>query len=149
MRHRVNWLAIFVSGIVFWLFGWLWYDVLFKSAYASAVGATPLGQSMASQGMTPLYPVVVSFVMAFFAAYGIARMLSWRENMTAARGAFIGCSMGLLIYGSMTWTSYAFLGLGANLGWINILYVAIGMGVQGLILGAWKPAIALEGARTA
>jgi hypothetical protein len=133
MKHRVNWLAIIVSGFAFWLFGGLWYDVIFKTAYAAAA------PSQAMANATATYPLVVSFVMSFFLAYGVARMLSWREDLHAWRGAFIGCSMGLLVYGTMAWTAYAFLGLGATLGWINVGYVAIGMGIQGLILGAWRP----------
>ncbi len=86
-----------------------------------------------------MYAYLIAFIMGFFIAYGIARMLSWRGSVGAGRGAFIGLSMGLLIFGAATWLDYAFEMRGAMLGWINIGYVALGMALQGAILGAWQP----------
>lgn len=134
--YKVNWLAIIVADIVFFLFGGLWYSLLFKNQWIIAAGKTP-GEAMA--GGAVWYPYAVAFIAGFFIAYGIARMLSWRENVNAGRGAFIGFSMGLLIFGAATWMDYAFGGIGMALGWINIGYVAIGMALQGALIGAWKP----------
>lgn len=134
--HRVNWWAIAVSAIVFFLFGWLWYDVLFGNAWLASIGKTQA--QMTAAGVTP-YPFVVSIVMGFFMAYGVARILSWRGDSNAARGAFIGLSVGLLIFGTMTWMDYAYEMRGAALGYINIGYVVIGMAIVGAILGAWRP----------
>ncbi len=131
---RVNWLAIVVSAIVFFAFGGLWYGVLFKSQWMQAMS---LGATSAPTGGT--YQYVVAVIMAFFAAYGIARVFSWRGNVDVGRGAFIGFSIGLLIYGSMTWMTYAFEMRGPALGGIDIGYVAIGMAIMGAIIAAWKP----------
>jgi hypothetical protein len=68
----------------------------------------------------------------------LARILAWRGDKTPGRGAFIGLSMGLLIFGSMTWMDYAFEMRGATLGWINIGYVAVGMAIMGAILDRWR-----------
>jgi uncharacterized protein DUF1761 len=137
MKHLVNWWAILVSAIVFFLFGWLWYDVLFGKAWLAALGLTQAQQTAMGGGTA--YPFILSLVMAFFCAYGIARALSWRADYSAARGAFIGLSLGLLIFGSMTWMDYTYEMRGATLTLIEIGYVVIGMGIMGLILGAWKP----------
>jgi Protein of unknown function (DUF1761) len=129
---RVNWTAIVVSAIVFFIFGWLWYDLLFHSLWVAEIA------KVSPQGAMPRgtwYPFVVSLLMAFCLAYGLARILAWRGQMNPFRGAFIGFSMGLLIFGSMTWMNYAFFGLGATLGFINVGYVAVGMAIQGAILG--------------
>ena len=132
---RVNWLAIIASAIVFFLFGGLWYGILFKAAWMQAVS---IGMSAPpSPGGTYQYAIAV--IMAFFAAYGIARVFSWRGNVDVGRGAFIGLSLGLLIYGSMTWMTYAFEMRGPALGWIDIGYVSLGMAIMGAIIAAWKP----------
>ena len=134
---RVNWAAIIVSAIVFFLFGWVWYDVLFRTVWSASITSSSL-QSMANGGI-PAYQLIVAVVTAFFLAYGLARILEWRGDMNPGRGAFIGFSMGLLIFGSMTWMDYAFSNLGVTLGFINVGYVAVGMALQGAILGAWQP----------
>lgn len=134
--HRVNWWAIVVSAIVFFLLGWLWYGVLFRNAWLAAVGNTQAQMPAAS---ATLYPFVVSIFMAFFLAYGLARILSWRGDYTPWRGAFIGISTGLLFFGTMTWMDYAYEMRGVALGLINVGYVVVGMGIIGLMLGAWPP----------
>lgn len=134
---RVNYAAIVVSAIVFWIFGFVWYGLLFKSAWYAAAGIS--AGAMASGGSgAGIYAMVVSLVMAFFCAYGLARILVWRGDKTVGRGAFIGLSMGLLIFGTMTWMDYAFEMRGATLGWINIGFVAIGMAIMGAILDGWR-----------
>jgi uncharacterized protein DUF1761 len=133
--HRVNWWAILVSGIVFFVLGSVWYGVLFGAAWKSAMGS---GVYIMTSGIT-IYSLVVAFVMAFFLAYGIARVLSWRGDLSPSRGLVIGASLGLLVFGTMTWMDYAFEMRGPLLGAINVGYVVVGMAIQGLILGAWKP----------
>jgi hypothetical protein len=133
---RVNYAAIVVSAIVFWIFGWVWYDLLFKNAWLAAAGISQ--SAMGSGGGGAIYAMVVSIVMAFFLAYGLARILVWRGDKAVGRGAFIGFSMGLLIFGTMTWMDYAFEMRGMILGWINVGFVAIGMAIMGAILDAWK-----------
>jgi hypothetical protein len=137
MRHRVNWWAIAVSAVVFFLIGWLWYDVLFGNAWVAALGKTQ--QQMAAGEANPAYPLILSLAMAFFLSYGVARMLSWLAPMSAMRGAAIGLSMGLLIFGSMTWMDYTYEMRGSTLTLIEVGYVVVGMGVIGLIEGAWRP----------
>jgi hypothetical protein len=132
---NVNWLAILVSDIVLFIFGWVWYDLLFAGAWLAAL------RSVSPQAMMAFtwYPFVVALVSGFFLAYGVALILKWRGPVGLLEGAWIGFAFGLLIFGTMTWLSYAYSGWGAMLGFINVGYVAVGMGIQGAILAAWKP----------
>jgi len=134
--HRVNWWAIVVSAIAFFLFGWLWYGVLFAHAWYMAIGKS---EQQTTGGGASVSPFALSLVMAFFLSYGLARILSWRGEMTPLRGAFIGFSAGVLIFGTMTWMDYAFEMRPGSLLAINVGDVAIGMAIVGAILGAWKP----------
>ena len=135
---RVNWLAIVVSAIVLFFFGWVWYHVLFGTMWKAEM-ATLAPAAMAGVSTNSWYPRVVAIVMSFVSAYGLARILGWRGDWSVGRGAFIGLSMGLLIFGSMTWLDYAFSGFGSTLGWINIGFVAVGMAIQGVVLALMKP----------
>ena len=133
---RVNWLAIVVSAVVFFLFGWLWYTV-FGNAWAQSLGTTREAM-MAANGSNP-YPYIISLVCAFFISYGVARVLSWHAATTPARGAFIGFSLGFLFVGMSLWLTYAYEHRTIELGLINTGYIAIGMAIQGAILAAWRP----------
>lgn len=133
---RVNWLAIVVATIALFLFGYLWYGVLFGNMWVAEM--QKINPQFPSGMSANWYPYAVSIVMGFFSAYGVARCIGWRGDVNIGRGAFIGFSMGLLIFGSMTWLGYAYSHFGATLGWINIGFVAIGLAIQGAILGAMK-----------
>jgi len=135
--HRVNWWAIVVATIAYFIFGYLWYGVIFPAAWLAALGKTEA--PLAAGGGSVAFPYAVTLVLSFFLTYGLARVLSWRGNANAARGALIGVSMGLLIFGTMTWMDYMYEMRGTAIALINIGYVVVGMGIQGLILGAWKP----------
>jgi hypothetical protein len=135
MRIKVNWWAILVSDIVLFLLGWLWYDVLFGTTWLAAMGKNAGNTT----GGSPWYPFAVSLVTGFFLAYGLALILKWRGPVGPLEGAWIGFAFGLLIFGTMTWMDYAYSGWGVMLGLINVGFVAVGMGIQGAILAAWKP----------
>jgi hypothetical protein len=133
---KVNWWAILVADIVLFLLGWLWYDVLFGSMWMAAVREVTPQVGMASGW----YPFAVSLVTGFFLAYSLALILKWRGPVGPLEGAWIGFAFGVLIFGTMTWMDYVYSGWGITLGFINVGYVAVGMGIQGAILAAWKPA---------
>ncbi len=134
MRIKVNWWAILVADIVLFLLGWLWYDILFGTMWMTALREVTPQVSMSSGW----YPFAVSFVGGFFLAYSLALILKWRGPVGPLEGAWIGFAFGVLIFGTMTWMDYVYSGWGMTLGYINVGFVAVGMGVQGAILAAWK-----------
>ena len=132
---RVNWLAILTSAIVFFLFGGLWFKGL-GDPWATALGSTA---AVMAASNAHAYPYAVAFVMGFFIAYGLARIILWRGDVNPFRGAIIGFSFALLIFGAGTWLDYAFEHRSIVLSLINVGYMAIGMAIQGAILSLWKP----------
>jgi len=134
MHPKVNWWAIIVSDIVLFILGWLWYDLLFGKTWMTALQAVTPHVT----GGFSWYPFAVSLVGGFFLAYGIALLLKWRGPVGALEGAWIGFAFGLLIFGTMTWMDYVYSGWGVTLGLVNVGFVAVGSGVQGAILAAWK-----------
>ena len=134
MRIKVNWWAILVADIVLFLLGWLWYDVLFGSMWMAALREVTPQVSMTASW----YPFAVSLVTGFFLAYALALILKWRGTVGPLEGAWIGFAFGVLIFGTMTWMDYAYSGWGVTLGFINVGFVAVGMGIQGAILAAWR-----------
>jgi hypothetical protein len=136
---RVNYLAIVIATVVLFLFGYVWYDLLFgKMWYAEMAHITAPGVMTGMAGAA-WYPFAVTIVTGFFSAYGLARILGWRGKVGVAEGAFIGFSMGLLLFGTMTWMDYAYSGFGMTLGWLNVGYVAVGFAIQAAILAAMPP----------
>ena len=133
---RLNWLAIIVSSIVLFLFGWLWYGMLFASMWLAEM--QKINPSFAPGMSASWYPYTVSIVTGILSGYGIARVLKWHGEANAMIGAMIGGSMAILFFGTMTWMGYAYSHFTMTLGWINIGFATVGFAIQGAILGAWK-----------
>ncbi|MEE8297052.1 MAG: DUF1761 domain-containing protein, partial [Hyphomicrobium sp.] len=55
----LSYFAIVIAAVVSFLFGWLWYGVLFPKAWVEAVGKTE--EELRAQGNSPA-PFITAFV---------------------------------------------------------------------------------------
>ncbi len=128
----INHLAVWVSAIVFFLWGYVWYSVLFKNL------VTALMAQMNTQ-MSPTSPVpyIVGFLMALVLAYGTAIALADSQNHTAAHGISFGFFMGVIFYAGPRLTQTLFSGTSLS-GWLmDIGWALIGFAIVGAIVGGW------------
>ena len=139
MASRLNHLAVFVSALAFFIWGWVWYSLLFGGMYTALVGKA--SGSMSSMG--PQF--AISFIMGWLLSYVTAIALHDTENPNPVRhGIEFGVFFGVGIYATMTLVNYAYDGRPYALWAINAGYVVTGMAIIGGIIGAWlkKPAAA-------
>jgi hypothetical protein len=134
MPERINHLAVFVAAIVFFLWGGLWYDVLFGKAWTSALGPA------ASQIPAPSpYLFLASFVLGWCLAMGTAIALTRRpEDQTVQQGVSFAIFMGLTIWVTMSAQQNLYEGRSVILTLINAGYVLGGFALIGAIVGGWK-----------
>jgi len=129
---RINWLAVVVGAIVYFLFGGLWYGLLFSRQWLAYEGKTQM-----SQDITPL---IVSVVVSLILSFGVAIALSHDDNRTAAHGAQFGIFFGLFFMASTMLQGNTYEGKPLGLWAINAGYEVIGLVLLGLIHGVWKKA---------
>ncbi len=133
MGSRINHVAVFVSAIVFYVIGWLWYDLLFGHAWMALTGHVQTSMS----NMTGT--LAGGFLLSWFLAYVIGIALADTTNPNPGRhGVEFGVFMGLGVFGSMLALDYLYEGRGLLLWLINAGYVVVGMAVMGGIIGAWR-----------
>ena len=134
MGSRINHVAVFVSAIVFFILGWVWYDLVFGQAWMALTGHS--GTAPASS-MTTLF--ITTFILEFVLGYVIAIALADSSNPNPARhGVEFGIFMGLGIFGTMLGVNYVYEGRSFELWAINTGYVVVGMVIMGAIIGAWR-----------
>jgi hypothetical protein len=129
----INHLAVWVGAIVFFMWGYVWYNVLFKSQ-------TMAMMSQAGGPMSPTSPTpyIVGFLMALVLSYGTAIALADSTQHTASHGVSFGLFMGVIFYAGTTLTSTLF-SLRPLSGWLlNIGWALIGFALVGAIVGGWK-----------
>lgn len=131
---KTNYLAVFVSALAYWIFGALWYGLLFNKPWMA------LEQMTAERAgtMNPVLPYVITFVLNLLIAFVLAQICSWRSANSAARGAALGILLWIGFVGPVTFTTYMYEMRPMELFAINEFYPLVGLCLMGAILGAWR-----------
>ena len=132
---RVNYVAVVVVAVVYWLLGALWYGALFGKQWVALMGKTM--EEAQREGQTAV-PYIVALVCNLLIAYVLALVCNASGATTMAKGASAGVLMWLGFIGTTTLTTYEFDRRPLALWAINYGYALMGMGVMGAILGAWR-----------
>lgn len=130
MPDRVNHLAVWLAAIVYFLFGYLWYGLIFYSTWTALMGGA----------MTPAGPAlyVESFVLGLVLSYATAIALSRRpDDLTLAQGISFALFMGIALYATQTLNTALYAHTPLMLWMINAGYVVIGFAIIGAIVGGW------------
>ena len=130
MPDRVNHLAVWIAAIVYFLFGYLWYALLFNSTWTALMGG-PMAPAS-----TAVY--IESFVLGLVLAYAAAIALSRRpEDLTVSQGISFALFMGIALYATQTLNTALYAHTPLLLWLINTGYVVIGFAIIGAIVGGW------------
>ena len=133
---RINYLAVIVAAIVYWLLGAMWYSpLLFANRWVELMGET---MEEAKQGSHSPMSFIVALLCNLVIAFVLALVCNASGATTMGKGASTGILMWLGFVGTVTLTTYQFDGRPVSLWAINYGYALVGMIIMGAILGAWR-----------
>ena len=132
----INHLAAIVGAIVFFLWGYVWYAVLFKNQAMALM--TQAGMTPSQMNPNSPTPYIVGFLMALVLGYGTAIALADSDRPGAGHGVSFGLFMGVVFYASTTLTSTLFSGRPLGLWLLNVGWALIGFMLVGAIVGGWR-----------
>jgi hypothetical protein len=132
---RVNYFAVVVGAVVYWLLGALWYGALFGKQWTALMGMT---MEQAQQEGQAMAPYIVALACNVVIAYVLALVCHASGATTVGKGASTGVLMWLGFVGTTTLTTYQFDHRPLELWVINYGYALVGMMIMGGILGAWR-----------
>ena len=126
-------MAVLVSAVVYFLFGWLWYSpVLFAKPWVALTKTDP-------EKMKPTpAPFIISFACEVLAAYGLGCIISVSHAVTFSDGATLGLFTGIALAATAGGMNYAFEGRPFKLFLINFSYPVVSYVIIGGILAIWK-----------
>lgn len=130
---KTNYAAVFVSAVVYWLLGAVWYGFLFSKPW---MALEHLNEEQA-KAMNPVLPYIITFALNILIAFVLAQICTWRNANTAARGAAVGILLWIGFIGPVNYATYMFEMRPMKLFAINEFYSLVGLFLMGLILGAW------------
>lgn len=130
----VNWLAVLVAGLAYFVIGALWYtDALMGRQYRSALGLDP-----DVKGTPDMTPLAVNFVGWLVSALALALISVAVGADSFVDGLVLGLvvAVGLVVTQMLVTTGYE--GRGNALFKVNAPYVVVGFAVMGVILAVWR-----------
>jgi len=133
---RTNYAAVVVCAMVYWLLGYLWFDLLFNKPWMMLENMSAAQTSMANPVW--IWPIILTFFLNLLIAFVLAQVCIWRNANTASRGAAIGTLLWLGIVGPILYTTYMYEMRSTQLFALNGFYPLVGLCVMGAILGGWK-----------
>jgi hypothetical protein len=131
---QINYLAVFVSAVVTFVLGAIWY-IGFSEPWMKLAGLTE-EQIVASGGGASAY--IISFITYLIGAYAMAILFKSMNISTLKTGAMTGALIGAALIGGNIFTNNAYELKPTGLSILNAGFSAISCAVMGAILGAWK-----------
>jgi surface polysaccharide O-acyltransferase-like enzyme len=129
---KINYVAVLVCAVLYFLLGWLWFGVLFSQRWMALEGITMTpGKAAAEQYVT-------SFLLGLLMAYVLANVCAWRNANSASRGAALGVLLWIGFIGPVTFTTNMYEGRPNMLFAINNFYPLVGLWMMGIVLGMWR-----------
>ena len=133
---RINWAAVGVAGVVYWLFQAGWFT-MFATPWQNGLRMTP-DEIAAYRAHPNFIPYLIALVCNLVLAFIIARVLALGGVWTLVRGFRIGLLIGIAaalamlteLHFEVRPREFIIVSAGAPL---------IGCALMGLILGVWKP----------
>ena len=132
---HLNWLAVLVAAVAYFLVGAVWYSVLFRNAWIKAT-AVKMDDPNAKKGVAGIF--LTSFIMMLVATLGIAFFIDkigytggWRTGLK------VGLVAGVCFCATAISNSYLYEKRPMTLHLINDLYNIVGCVAAGIIIAMW------------
>jgi hypothetical protein len=135
--RKVNWTAVVVASIVYFIGAGVWFTLL-KQQYLVGIGKTE-EEMMRQAGGHVMYPYIVAFLCTIVIARVLAQVIvATSPNPTATHGIRVAFYAWGGFVATTFLTEYVFELRSVTIWLITAGYPLIGMLIMGAILGAWQ-----------
>ena len=131
---NINWLAVLVAAVAYFLVGGLWYSLLFKKAWIKASGVN-MNDPNAKKGVGGIF--FTSFILMIIACIGLAFFITRINNWGWMTGLKIGLIAGVCFCATAVSNSYLYEKRPMSLHLINGFYNIFGCVIAGIIIAVW------------
>ena len=137
----INWLAVVLAAVAFFILGGLWYGPIFGKKWQKGVGLSDDEMKNANMGKlfgsTFIFALIISFGMAMF-FFGFSAEPGAETTMTVDMGAMYGLMTGVFFLFPSISMNYLFARKSISLMLIDSGYHILAYTIVGVILAAWQ-----------
>ncbi|HYO60677.1 MAG TPA: DUF1761 domain-containing protein [Actinomycetota bacterium] len=134
MELDVNWLAVLVATVAHQALGALWYGLLFRNTWLTAMGMRP--EDVEREG--PGGEMALGAVASFLSALALALILTFVDEPSVADGVAVGAVAGIGFVTAATFMNGAYEQKKPVLSAMFGAYYTLGLMIAGAIVGAWQ-----------
>jgi hypothetical protein len=131
---QINWLAVLVASVAYFLVGAIWYSALFRNAWIKSSGVNTTDPNM-KKGVGVMF--LTSFILMIVACLGIALFMTKITQLNWMSGLKVGLIVGVCFCATAISNSYLYEKRPTTLHIINDLYNIVGCSVAGIIISVW------------
>lgn len=136
LGFQLNILAIFITAIVGFLLGWVWYGPLFGKKWVKAMGFSKSDLNKAKKkGMGKT--MLTTFIMVLVSTYVLAIIVKFISAVSVLDGAFAGVLVWFGFYFTKSIGTSLFENKSQNLLYINTSHDLVRLLISGAILAVW------------
>jgi hypothetical protein len=135
---RINYPAVFVSALAYWMLGAVWYSsLLFERPFIALKGFTP-EQLEAIRASSHAGEIGAALAVSLLTAYVLAHFVKFTGAETGASGALAGFWLWLGFVVTTNLSTVLFEGRPVGLYLINNGYHLVGLLGMGALLAVWR-----------
>jgi len=131
---HINWLAVLVAAVAFFLLGAIWYSFLFRDAWIKSTGVN-VNDPNAKKGVAGV--MVTSFLTIIITSIGLALFIARIQPGGWTTGLKVGLVAGVCFCTMAIVNSYLYEKRPATLHLINSFYNIVGCVIAGIIISVW------------
>ncbi|MGO9433571.1 MAG: DUF1761 domain-containing protein [Terracidiphilus sp.] len=133
--HDLNYLAIFVSAVILWLLGAVWYSpALFAKPWMAIIGI----KKEETKGSSMIAGMIASFICDLVLAFILAHIVIWTQASTLGWGAVVGFIVWTGFIAAPNLPQGIYEGRPFKLFAINAGYWLVGLLIVGALLAVWR-----------
>lgn len=133
--QHINWFAVLVAGLGYFILGALWYTVLFGKKWQSYNSAL-MNDPNAKKGAGGI--MVISFALMLVCAFGLSLIVTRLDLSGWKVGLKLGILTGVFFATTAMSISYVYEKKPLGLHVINGLYNIVGNIIAAIIVSCWK-----------
>ena len=132
---NINWLAVLVGGVAYFILGAIWYSFIFKNAWIKLSGVDPNDPNM-KKGVAGVF--LTSLVLMIIASLGVALFIGKIAGpINWMTGAKVGLVAGVCFSFTAISISYLYEKRPLGLHLINGIYNILGCVLAGIVIAVW------------
>jgi hypothetical protein len=135
--RRINYWAVLVAAIVYYILGGLWYSLLFQNKFVVLMHYTP-EQLAAMQAKGDVAGLVIVGLTSLLLAAALAIVMRWSRVETIGGGLAVAILLWIGFVGTSTLETVLFENREPGLYLINNGYHLVGMCLMAIILSLWR-----------